>query len=80
MKKEWILWTAPMLLGVSLSLGACGEKKSDGDSAQSRMEVAPSSSREKPAPDDTLAPSGGSDQNQSQQEQNTGGDRKPQPG
>jgi hypothetical protein len=80
MKKEWILWIAAMILGISLSVGGCGEKENDSDSAQSRMEVAPSSSREKPAPDDTLAPSDGSNQNLSWQEQDTGGEPKSQPG
>lgn len=80
MRKEWTLWTGAMILGLSLSLGGCGEKKGDDDSPQSRLGATPSSSGEKTAPDDKLAPSSGSDQNPSGQEQNTVGERKSQPG
>jgi hypothetical protein len=81
MKKEWILWAAAMIVGISLSASGCGEKKSsDGDTEQSRVEAAPSSPKDRPEPGSALAPSGGSDQNSSQQKQNTGGDRKSQPG
>lgn len=80
MRKEWILWTGTMILGLSLSLSGCGEKKSDDDSPQSRLGATPSSPREKTAPDDKLAPSSGSDQNPSAQERDPVGERKSQPG
>ena len=47
MRKEWTLWTGAMILGLSLSLGGCGEKKGDDDSPQSRLGATPSSSGEK---------------------------------
>lgn len=79
MRKKWILWTGATLLGISLSLGGCGEKKSDGDSPQSRVGESPSSAGEKAAPDNMAAPSS-SDQIPSRQDQNTGSESKSQPG
>ena len=82
MKREWIWWTAAIILGLSLSVSGCGEKKSDGDTSQSRVGVAPSSPPEQSVPDDARPPSGGSEQSPSdtKTEQNTGSERKSQRG
>jgi hypothetical protein len=80
MTTEIIKWTTGMVIGLSLFTAGCGEKKSDVDTSQSRVEGAPSSAPEKSVPEDTLQPSGGSEQSPSgaKKELDTGGERKAQ--
>jgi hypothetical protein len=62
MTQGMIKWTTVMVIGLSLFTAGCGEKEGDSDTSQSRVGVAPSSAPEKSGPDNTLAPSGGSEQ------------------
>ena len=65
-------WTMAVVIVLSLFTPGCGEKKSAGDTSKSQVEVAPAAPAEKSEADDTLAPSGGSEQKPSgaKQEQN----------
>jgi len=60
-----IKWTTGIVIGLFLFTAGCGEKKSDGDTSQSRVGVAPSAPAEKSGPDDTLPAGGGSEQSPS---------------
>lgn len=75
-----IKWTTGIVIGLSLFTAGCNEKKSDGDTSQPRVEGAPSSAPEKSVPEDTLPPSGGSEQSPSgtNKQPDTGGERKAQ--
>jgi hypothetical protein len=78
MTTAMVKWTTGIVIGLSLFTTGCGEKKSEVDTSQSQVGVAPGSPPEKSATDNTLAPGGGPDQSPSgaKTEQNTGGERK----
>jgi len=65
MKKEWIWWTAAIILGLSLSVSGCGEKKSDRETSEPGVGAAPSSPGEKSGSVGILPPGGGSEQSPS---------------
>jgi hypothetical protein len=69
-------WTTSLVLGLFLFTAGCGEKKSDGDTSQSQVGVAPSSPPEAAGPENIPSSSVGSEQNSSgsnkEQNQETG--------
>ena len=82
MKKEWIWWTAGIILGLSLSLSGCGEKKSVSETSQPPVESAPALQTERTAPEGPPAPSASDDQSPSgpNKEKNPPSGRKSQRG
>ena len=82
MKKEWIWWTAGIILGLSLSVSGCGEKKSSSETSQSPVEAAPALQTERTAPEGPPAQSPSDDQSPSapNKEKNPASGRKSQRG
>ncbi len=78
MKKEWIKWTAGVVLGVSLITAGCGEKRGESGESSPPVGLAPSSPPEKTGPDQAVQPGGGPEQSSSGtiKEQNIEGERK----
>lgn len=60
-----IKWTTGIVMGLSLFTAGCNEKKSDGDTSQSRVEGAPSSAPEATEPEKSSTSSSASQQNPS---------------
>ena len=82
MKKSWLWLLAAIVLGLSLSLNGCGERKSGGDAAEPRLEAAPAPAAEKSPLDNTSQPSSGVDSSRddAKQEQKAGSERNSQRG
>jgi hypothetical protein len=65
MKKDRIWWTAGIVLGLSLSVSGCGEKKSASEISRSPAEAAPTVQAERPTPEGPPASSASDDQSPS---------------
>jgi hypothetical protein len=61
MKKSWLWLLAATVLGFSLSLNGCGEKKRGDDAAEPRLEAVPAPAAVKSPSADTAQPSSGAD-------------------
>jgi hypothetical protein len=80
MKKKWIKWSSAMVLGLSLIMTGCGDKKGESGALPSPAGLAPSAPAEKTGPDDVVQPGSAPEQSPSgtTKEQNAEGERKSQ--